>query len=101
MNTLPRALQATLRFVMVGVLVVAAIAGLFVAWWIVVCAVFALSAYIAIRRFFGVAPPGPGVPPGSAGTVIIEGEYEVERNGGKSGGRVIEVRPDDPPRGGA
>ena len=89
MNAFAAILQAILRFAVVGVLVLAAIVGIFVAWWIVVFAVLALSAYIAIRRFLGVKPP-----PGAAGAVIIEGEYAVERDGEPAGGRVSEVRPD-------
>ena len=89
MKTFAAILRAILRFAVVGVLVVVGIVGFFVAWWIVVLALLALSAYIAIRRFFGAKPSPPA---GPAGTVIIEGEFEVERDGGKSVGRVIEVQ---------
>ena len=63
----------------------------------VILAVLALSGYFAVRSFFGVNPPA-GVPPGPEGAVIIEGEYEVEReDGSRAAGRVIEgvieVRP--------
>ena len=102
MNSLAQGLQALLRFAIVGVLVVVAIAGLFVAWWVVVFAVFALSFYLAVRRFFGAPVWGAGAPPaGPAGTVVIEGEYQVEREGERMGGRVIEViRDDSPPESG-
>lgn len=96
MNTFAAFLHAILRFAVVGVLVVVGIVGFFVAWWIVVFAVLALSAYIAIRRFFGVKPSPPA---GPAGTVIIDGEFQVERDGGKSVGRVIEVQQAGAPHG--
>jgi membrane protein implicated in regulation of membrane protease activity len=98
MNPLAAFLQGMLRFAVVGVLVFAAIVGIFVAWWVVVFAVLALSAYIGVRKFFGVKPPPTA---GPAGTVIIEGEYEVARDAenehGRASGRVIEVELDQRP----
>lgn len=88
MNTLVALLRGLLRFAVVGVLVVVGIVGIFVAWWLVILAVLALSGYFALRRFFGAKPAGP------EGAVVIEGEYEVEREDGtRAAGRVIEVLP--------
>jgi hypothetical protein len=103
MNSLSALLRGVLRFAVIGALVIAGIVGFFVAWWLVLIAVLALSAYIGIRRFFGVKPSFPP-PPGAAGAVIIEGEYEVERDTSdgteRARGRVIEVRQDAaPPQG--
>jgi membrane protein implicated in regulation of membrane protease activity len=49
-----------------------ALIGLFVAWWIAVFAALGLVIYVLVRRFIG-RPVGP------QGAVVIEGEYEVER----------------------
>ena len=97
MNAIAALFRGLLRFAAIGVLLVIAIVGIFVAWWLVILAVLALSGYFAVRRFFGAGPPA-GVPPGPQGAVIIEGEYEVEReDGSRAAGRVIEgvieVRP--------
>lgn len=93
MNTLVVLLRGLLRFAVVGVLVIVGIVGIFVAWWLVILAVLALSGYFALRRFFGAKTPA-GVPPGPEGAVVIEGEYEVEREDGtRAAGRVIEVLP--------
>ena len=93
MNTLVALLRGLLRFAVVGMLVIVGIVGIFVAWWLVILAVLALSGYFALRRFFGVKPPA-SVPPGPEGAVVIEGEYEVEREDGtRAAGRVIEVLP--------
>jgi hypothetical protein len=73
MNALAALLRGLLRFAVIGVLVVVGIVGVFVAWWLVILAVLALSAYFALRRFLGVKPAAR-VPPGPAGAVIIEGE---------------------------
>lgn len=103
MNAFSAFLQGLLRFAVVGALVVAGIVGFFVAWWLALIAVLALSAYVGIRRFFGAKPIFPPPPAGNAGTVIIEGEYEVERDGDggrateRTRGRAIEVHQDPEP----
>ena len=74
-----------LRFLLLGVLAVAAIVGLFVAWWLAVFGLLGLAAYVAVRRLIG-----PKQPP--AGSVVVEGEYVVERDGEITRGRVIEVK---------
>ena len=95
MNALAALLRGLLRFAVVAVLVVVGIVGVFVAWWLVIFAVLALSGYFALRRFFGVKPTA-GAPPGPESAVIIEGEYEVEReDGSRAAGRVIEVLPSE------
>jgi hypothetical protein len=62
MNALAALLRGLLRFAVVVVLVVVGIVGVFVAWWLVIFAMLALSGYFALRRFFGVKPTA-GVPP--------------------------------------
>ncbi len=94
MNAFAALFRAILRFAVVGALVVLGIVGFFVAWWLVLFAVLALSAYLGIRRVFGAKR----APPAGAGTVIIEGEYAVERDGPggaeRGRGRVIEALPE-------
>ena len=94
MNAFAALFRGILRFAVVGALVVIGIVGFFVAWGLVLFAVLALSVYVGIRRVFGAKRS----PPASAGTVIIEGEYAVERDGPGGAehtrGRVIEVLPE-------
>ena len=98
MNALAALFRAILRFAVVavvGVLVVIGIVGFFVAWWLALFAALALVAYIGVRRMFGIRR---GKPSAASGTVIIEGEYAVERDGPggveRTHGRVIEVLPE-------
>lgn len=92
-------LNSLLRFVVIGVLVVAMAVGLLIAWWIALLAVLGFAGFLAVRRLLGLStpvmmrwPPGTGMPgqgkpPGAAGhgvepsadgAVVIEGEYVVE-----------------------
>ena len=93
MNALAALFKAILRFAVVGTLVVIGIVGFFVAWWLVLFAVIALALYAGIRRAFGIKREKPRA---ASGSVVIEGEYEVERDGPggveRARGRVIEVR---------
>ena len=98
MNALAALFRVILRFAVVavvGVLVVIGIVGFFVALWLALFAALALFAYIGVRRMFGIRHGKPSAAPG---TVIIEGEYAVERDGPGSAertrGRVIEVLPE-------
>ena len=95
MNALAALFRAILRFAVVGVLVVIGIVGFFVAWWLVLFAALALFAYFGVRRMFGIRR---GKPSAASGTVIIEGEYAVERDGPggaeRARGHVIEVLPE-------
>ncbi|MBM3345449.1 MAG: hypothetical protein FJY55_02950 [Betaproteobacteria bacterium] len=98
MNAFAALLRAILRFAVVGTLVVIGIIGFFMAWWLVLFALMALALYIGIRRMFGVTGEKPHA---ASGGVVIEGDYEVERDGPggveRASGRVIEVR--EVPRG--
>ncbi|MBI2959795.1 MAG: hypothetical protein HYY28_05735 [Betaproteobacteria bacterium] len=71
MNWIIAALKAMAKFAVLACFVLAAVIGLFVAWWIAVFAVLGLLAYVAVRRFFGARPRA------SEGSVVIEGEYSV------------------------
>ena len=72
-------LYSILRFVIIGVLVVAVVFGLLIAWWIALLAVLGFAAFLAVRRMLGLStpvmmrwPPGVGMPgagkPGGGGT---------------------------------
>ena len=98
MNALAALFRVILRFAVVavvGVLVVVGVIGFFVAWWLALFLALALFAYIGVRRMFGIRHGKPSAAPG---TVIIEGEYAVERDGPggveRTRGRVIEVLPE-------
>lgn len=95
MHAIAALFRAILRFAVIGVLVVMGIIGFFVAWWLVLFAALALVAYIGVRRMFGIRR---GKPSAASGSVIIEGEYAVERDGPgsteRTRGRVIEVLPE-------
>lgn len=65
-------LNSLLKLLVFATFVIVALIGLFVAWWIAVFAALGLAAYVLVRRFIG----SPATPQGA---VVIEGEYEVER----------------------
>lgn len=65
-------LKSLLKLLVFATFVIVALIGLFVAWWIAVFAVLGLAAYMLVRRFLG-RPVTP------QGAVVLEGEYEVER----------------------
>ncbi len=67
-------LKSLFHLVIFALLAAAALIGLFVAWWIAVFVLLCVSAYLLVRRFLG-RPVTP------AGVVVIEGEYQVERDG--------------------
>jgi membrane protein implicated in regulation of membrane protease activity len=66
-------LKSVLNLLVFAALAVAAVLGLFIAWWIAVFAVLAFAAWLAVRRFFGARLGAR-----EGGPVVIEGEYEVQ-----------------------
>jgi hypothetical protein len=86
-------LKTLLQFVLVATMAIVGLVGLFIAWWIAVFAVVLVGAWIAWRRFFPRSPAGRA---GAAGSdhqpVVIEGQFEVERDG--ESGRPAGEAPD-------
>lgn len=73
-------LRSVLQTVLFVAAVIAIAVGLFIAWWIAVCAVLCFAAYIGVRRFLaakGLVRPGDNSA-AAHGPVVIEGQYEVE-----------------------
>lgn len=77
-------LKSLLQFVLVATMAIVGLVGLFIAWWIAVFAVVVLGAWVAWRRFFPRSPAAR--PSGDTGSehqpVVIEGQFEVERESG-------------------
>ena len=67
-------LKSLFNLIVFALLAAAALIGLFVAWWIAVFVLLCVTGYLLVRRFLG-KPVVPG------GAVVIEGEYQVERDG--------------------
>jgi hypothetical protein len=72
MSRLSNLARSVARIAFIAVLSVAVIAGLFLAWWIAVCAILGYFAYLGVRRLFGATPQRP-----AGNTTVIEGEYKV------------------------
>ena len=68
-------LKVLLNLLAFATFAIVALIGLFVAWWIAVFAALGLVVYLLVRRFIG----RPATPDSA---VVIEGEYEVEREHG-------------------
>jgi len=73
-------LKSLLNLIVFVLLAAAAVIGLFVAWWIAVFAVLGIGTWLLVRRFLG-KPVKP------VGAVVIEGEYEIEPEGGRKPAR--------------
>ena len=63
-------LKSAAQLAVIALFTVAAVIGLFIAWWIAVFAVLGLAAYVLVRRVFGK-------PAAQGGAVVIDGEYRV------------------------
>ena len=77
-------LKTLLQFVLVATMAIVGLVGLFIAWWIAVFAVVGLGAWVAWRRFFPRSPAArqAGEAASEHQPVVIEGQFEVERESG-------------------
>ena len=67
-------LRSLLNFVVFAALTVTILIGLFIAWWIAVCAVLGIAAWFWVMRLFGAKPLAAS----AAAPVVIEGQFQVE-----------------------
>ncbi len=68
-------MRAIAQTALIAVLFAGVITGLFVAWWIGVCALLGYGLYVAVRRIVG--PKRGSQRPVSSAPGVIEGEYRV------------------------
>ena len=78
---------------------IAVVVGVFIAWWIAVCAVLCFAGYLWVMRFLnakGLVNGAAGSAASGNGPVVIEGQYQVEPepgtpSQGQGAGRIIDA----------
>lgn len=84
-------LRSLLQAVVFIAVASAVVVGLFIAWWIAVCAVLGLAAYLGLRRFLAGKGLVHDAGRGGNAPVVIEGQFEVEPEAGSQPrGRILD-----------